>query len=297
MVLAATDLHVPGGRGATPRLDGVSLTLAPGEVVVVMGPNGAGKSTLLACLSGALRPTRGHVEFDGRPLSRHAPRALARRLAVLPQSSSLSFGLSALDVALLGRTPHLHGAESRHDLDVVRRALHEAGVAHLEARDYTTLSGGERQRVHLARVLAQVWDRSADGPRCLLLDEPVAALDPRHQHEVLALCRHLADEGMGVLLSLHDVQLAARYADRLVLLRDGRVLADVRPDAADGDALSRAFDIDVLVLRDPRVEHPVLVTRPRLPDHDMSRSVRPADAFPDTPRRRARDRDLETLLP
>ena len=153
--------------GAATLLDGLSLAVEPGEVVAVVGPNGAGKSTALRLFAGERAPDTGEVRLDGRPLAAFDEGDLARRRAVLPQHAALAFGFSALDVVLLGRTPHAAGR--RADVAAAARAMHRAGVAPLAARRYPTLSGGERQRVHLARVLAQL-DGDAPGSQYLLLD-------------------------------------------------------------------------------------------------------------------------------
>jgi iron complex transport system ATP-binding protein len=154
------------------------------------------------------------VTLDGTPLDRFPPRELARRRAVLPQQASVAFALPARAIVALGRLPH------DGDGGAVAAALGQAGIAHLADRAYPTLSGGEQQRVHLARVLAQLA-----GPEgaYLLLDEPVAALDIAHQIAIVELARSLARAGIGVLMVLHDLNLAARVADRILLLRDGRL--------------------------------------------------------------------------
>jgi len=160
-------------------LDGVSACFAAGRVTALLGPNGAGKSTLLGLLSGERRPTRGRGDFDGRPVASWEPRELARRRAVLPQAAGLSFPFTVEEVVLLGRAPHLRGGERDEDIAPCREALRMEDMLPMIGRDYTTLSGGERQRVHLARVLAQAWERRG---QALLLDEPVAGLDLSHQH-------------------------------------------------------------------------------------------------------------------
>jgi iron complex transport system ATP-binding protein len=213
MIAAESITIVRGGR---PLLDRLSMELRHGEVLAVLGPNGAGKSTLLRALSGELRPDGGRVTLEGTPIDRIRPRELARRRAVLPQHASVAFAMTARAVAALGRLPH------DGDGGAVAAALRQAGVAHLADRLYQTLSGGEQQRVHLARVLAQLA-----GPEgaYLLLDEPVAALDIAHQLAICALARPRAQAGIAVLMVLHDVNLAARVADRVLLMRSGTVHA------------------------------------------------------------------------
>jgi iron complex transport system ATP-binding protein len=252
-MLVARDIDVTLGRA--PVLRGVGLALAPGEVLAVLGPNGAGKSTLLAVLSGAEAPDAGWVGLDDRPLAAWAPAALARRRAVLPQHSELVFAFTAFEVALLGRSPHAGRSSRARDLAAVVWALTEAEVAHLADRVYTTLSGGERQRVQLARVLAQIGPLGPEAPdaaRYLLLDEPTSSLDLAHQHATLAAARRAASAGVAVLVVLHDLNLAAMYADRLLVLSAGRIAAEGGADAVLSEALvADVFDLEVRVTRHP----------------------------------------------
>ena len=280
LALDAVHVHV----GAAVLLDGVSLDVRPGEVTVVVGPNGAGKSTLLKVAAGERAPTRGAVTLDGTPLDRHAPEALARRRAVLPQQSALGFSFSAFEVALLGRTPHARRSTRAADEAATHGALEKAGVAAFAERRYPTLSGGEQQRVHLARALAQL--DGADAPAYLLLDEPTASLDLTHQHGVLRLARALAAGGTGVLAVLHDLNLAAQYADRLVVLRRGRVLAEGPPSDVLAPALvEAAFDVPVVVLPHPCLACPLVVPVPgvpasRLPGGDGAPTFDPLPVLP-----------------
>jgi iron complex transport system ATP-binding protein len=240
--------------GAAEVLRGPSLAVAPGEVVAVLGPNGAGKSTLLAVLAGSLRPQRGAAALEGRALAEWSPRALALRRAVLPQHSELAFGFPVLEVVLLGRSPHAGTTSRAEDLAVAEACLAEAEVSHLVHRLYTTLSGGERQRVQLARVLAQIdYPRGERGaPRYLLLDEPTSSLDLAHQHATLRTARRAAARGIGVLAILHDLNLAALYADRLVVLSRGTLAAAGAPEAVLTEALVReVFDLAVQITRHP----------------------------------------------
>jgi len=223
-MLTAQSLTVTVAGGRRTLLSGVDCSLVPGEVVALIGPNGAGKSTLLSALSGLRAPSAGEVLLDGKPLAALSATARARRVAVLSQSSALSFPFRVRDVVALGRWPHEGTPEARRDSDAIAEALARLDLHALAERDYLHLSGGEQQRVHLARVLAQAFRaRTDDG--VLLLDEPVAALDPRHQHATLRLVTELARTGLAVAVVLHDLALAARYATRLLLLDGGRLVA------------------------------------------------------------------------
>ncbi|MEH1012381.1 ABC transporter ATP-binding protein [Micromonospora sp. CPCC 206060] len=210
--------------GGAPILAGVDLTVAPGEWVTVIGPNGAGKSTLLRVVGGLLPPS-GEVRLHGTPIDRLRRRDRARVVATVAQSPVVPPGMAVLDYVLLGRTPFIPalGRESAADLAVVHDVLDRLDLAGFAGRELATLSGGERQRVFLARALAQ-------GATLLLLDEPTSALDIGHQQEVLELVDQLrADAGLTVLATMHDLSVAGEYADRLVLLAGGKVVAAGKP--------------------------------------------------------------------
>lgn len=258
-MLNAVDLHFT--RQGNAILRGVDLTLEPAEVTALIGPNGAGKSTLLHLLSGALTPDGGRVTLDGRPLADWPRADLARRRAVLPQSLELTFPFRVLEVVLMGRSAYNGRSSLAHDLDVAAAALEEVDAAHLAERIYPTLSGGERQRVQLARVMAQIWPEAGDHrPGILLLDEPTNNLDLTHQHRLLAFARRLAEGGVGVLAVLHDPNLAALYADRLVLLAEGRVQSAGTVDSVlTAPQIERAFKLKVAIQRHPTRDCPHLI--------------------------------------
>jgi iron complex transport system ATP-binding protein len=217
MTFELRDVGLRAGRKVLLRQ--VDAMLWPGRVAAIVGPNGAGKTSLLALLSGQRRPDEGAVLLDGVPLAAHASGGLALRRAVMLQESHLVFDFTAREVVELGRYPHRRHA-GRDERGIVAQALEAAAVRHLADRGFQTLSGGEKARVHLARVLAQVWEPPADrAARWLLLDEPTAALDLAHQHQSMRLLRAAADrQGMGVAVVLHDLNLALRYADDVLLL-------------------------------------------------------------------------------
>jgi len=243
--------------GAT-LLHGVSLTAAPGEWIAIVGPNGAGKSTLLRAIAG-LTPRQGAITIGGRDIGTLRPRERALLVAMVVQSPLVPVGATVADYVALGRTPHvpLFGVETTQDLDAVAAALRRLDLGPLAHRPIETLSGGERQRVLLARALAQ------DAP-VLLLDEPTTALDVGHQHDVLELIDELRRErNLVVITSLHDLTLASQYADRVVLLDDGRVVADGRPSAVFTEALlAEVFGASVRVIHD---EHGIAVVARRTP--------------------------------
>lgn len=245
-------------RGHKVVLADVTLDLRPGEVLGVLGPNGAGKSTLLAALCGELSPSQGQVWLDQKPLNQWSGALRAQRLAVLPQASTLDFAFRVEEVVGMGRLPHQTGRV--RDAEIVQASLQAADVEHLAGRSYLALSGGERQRVHLARVLAQLWPGQSG--QTLLLDEPTSMLDPLHQHMTLKAIRAFADRGAAVLIILHDLNLAARYCDRLLLLEEGRVRALACPqEVLQPESLKAVFGLDVLVQPHPELGHPLIIAR------------------------------------
>ncbi|MDY8110180.1 heme ABC transporter ATP-binding protein [Fulvimarina sp. 2208YS6-2-32] len=231
--------------GTRTILASANVAIAPGSVTVVVGPNGAGKSTLLKLMTGEIAPSGGRVRLDGRALADMPARMLAQRRAVLPQSSALSFPFTVAEVIRLGLEAGGHRLAPR----AIGEALRRVELAGFEARGFDDLSGGEQQRVHMARVLCQIGDPSRwTEPRYLFLDEPVSSLDIRHQLTVLRLAHALAREGAGVVAVLHDLNLAAAFADRLLVVLDGTIAAIGEPAAVISDALlERVFDLPLRV--------------------------------------------------
>ena len=200
----------------------VSLEVEPGEFVAIIGPNGAGKSTLLNAMAGDRPLTSGEILLDGRPFGQWSKPELARRRAVLPQHSAVAFDFTGLQIAMLGLLAFRGTLSDRQMQALAEQALAETEALAFADRPYTVLSGGERQRIQLARVLAQC-DADPSATPFLLLDEPITGLDLSHQHAALASARRRADRGLGVLAVLHDLNMAARYADRVGIVEDGRV--------------------------------------------------------------------------
>ena len=226
-------------------LDNLTAEFTAGELAVVIGPNGAGKTTLLRCLDGELTPTEGSVELARRPLKQWPRIELARRRAVLPQQSTLDFPFSVNDVVLMGRMPHpTSEAENRA---IAAEVLEWCDCAQLGERAYTSLSGGEQQRVQTARVLAQIH-APASTERFLLLDEPASALDLSHQYALLRLLKRLSRDGIGIVCTLHNLNLVAQFADRAVVIDRGMLVADGAPlEVFTEETLSHVFNLEVAV--------------------------------------------------
>ncbi|MFD3543448.1 heme ABC transporter ATP-binding protein [Streptomyces sp. NPDC058662] len=251
-VLAETvGLHVRLGHREV--LAGIDLSARAGEVLALVGPNGAGKSTLLAALAADLPAASGEIRIGGRPVGDWSAPELALRRGVLPQSAALSFPFPVQDVVRMGRAPWAGTPFADTDEEAVAAAMAATEVAQFAARPFSALSGGERARVALARVLAQ-------RAPLLLLDEPTAALDLRHQELVLRVCRERASAGDAVVVVLHDLGLAAAYADRVAVLHDGRIAAAGAPaEVFEDELLSRVYRQPVEVLPHPRTGAPLVV--------------------------------------
>lgn len=218
----------------------ISLTVEAGEFVVIIGPNGAGKSTLLKVISGEMKPTRGEVSINGIPVQGTSPARLAMHRAVLPQANNLSFPFTVNEVIRLGFLGGVSGVPPGETENLVRRALEAVDLVDFDGRFYQELSGGEKQRVQLARVLCQVWEPVFEGiHRFLILDEPTSSLDIRHQLAILELSKSYAEAGGGVVAVLHDLNVAAMFADRLVVISEGRIAADGLPGTVLTNGLVR----------------------------------------------------------
>lgn len=235
----------------------VSLALQSGEVLILVGPNGAGKTTLLRMLCGDLVPTAGCVSLHGEPLRQIPPRAQALQRAVLRQGTVIPFPFTAFEVALMGRHPHLaRRGETAQDHQIARAALDQTDMLPFAERLVPSLSGGEQTRVTLARVLAQQTP-------ILLLDEPTAALDLRHQHTTMDHARQIADHGGAVLAVVHDLNLAAAYADRIGVLSQGRLVALDEPWAVlTPDLLTEVYGVTVQIQPHPALPIPLVLVCP-----------------------------------
>ena len=236
--------HITVTLGKRDILHGVDFHAEPGALTAIVGPNGSGKTTLMRALTGEAEYT-GLVTLNGQDIARAKPWELAAIRGVLPQSTPLAFPFTVAEVVRLGLSRGISAGRGA----LVRQALGRVDLGGFEGRFYQELSGGEQQRVHLARVLAQVWQPVEDGaPRWLFLDEPLTVLDIGHQLQVMQIARDYADAGGGVVAVMHDLNLTAMFADSVALIGEGQVLAQGAPELVlRDDLLSMAYRCDVRV--------------------------------------------------
>ena len=238
-------------------LDGVTFRANPGELLAIVGSNGAGKSTLLKLCTRELKASGGEIRLLDKGIDTYSEKELSLFRAVLPQQNSVVFPFLVSELVLMGRYPHFDFHPSEHDYFVAEMALKKVGMWEFASRVFTTLSGGEQQRVQLARVLAQIWDV----PRGILfLDEPTTGLDLLHQHQMLELAREFTQKGFCAIVILHDLNLAAQYADQIVMLRSGKVEAIGAPqDVITVENIKRVFNLNVWLVEHPEMDCPMVI--------------------------------------
>ncbi|MCL6395567.1 Fe(3+) dicitrate ABC transporter ATP-binding protein FecE [Pectobacterium carotovorum subsp. carotovorum] len=252
-----TTQNLTAGYGDKRILDGLSLSLPAGKITALLGPNGCGKSTLLKCFAKLLIPESGTIQLNGKSLSTFSARQLSRHLALLPQQHLTPEGITVRDMVAYGRSPWLSlwGRLSPDDRQRVQLAMEKTHIVDLANKRLTDLSGGQRQRAFLAMLLAQ------DTP-VVLLDEPTTYLDINHQVELMKLLRELNQAGKTVVTVLHDLNQASRYCDHLVMLADGRVMAEGSPhEVMKPELLQRVFSIDAEIHAEPVSGQPMCVVR------------------------------------
>ena len=236
-----------------PFLRDINLSVLPGKITTIVGPNGAGKTTLLQCLANEISPTSGSVTLNGRDIRDWPSVDRAIMLSILPQHSFLDFPFTAEEVVMLARTPHATGANI--DQKVVADALKVVYGSYLSKRLYTELSGGEKQRIHLARVLAQIWHphtKESCQARFLILDEPTSSFDLAHQKLTLKIIKNCAEEGIGILLVMHDLNLAAECSDQIILLECGEIAMIGAPEEVfTVEAINKVFNVKANIGQHP----------------------------------------------
>ncbi|EHQ30766.1 heme ABC transporter ATP-binding protein [Mucilaginibacter paludis] len=238
-------------------LNDISFQLSPGEMLAVIGANGAGKSTLLKLLCREMNAQSGSIQFNGKAINAYAIKELAQLRSVLTQHSTVSLLFTVKELVLMGRYPHFEHHPSSLDLWVIDEVMRETGITDFALRDYNTLSGGEQQRVQLARVIAQIYDK----PNAFLfLDEPTNGLDLLYQQQILQLARNMADRGYTVISILHDINFASRYADKILILKDGQTVAFGEPkNVINCENIHRAFNIHVKLMDCEGLKCPLVI--------------------------------------
>ncbi|WP_297336259.1 heme ABC transporter ATP-binding protein [Algoriphagus sp.] len=255
-MLQASDIHFCIRQ--RPIVKQASLEVKPGEILAVLGPNGAGKSTLFNLLTGETSCTRGNVHYNGTSVKQLKTKQLASIRAVMPQHSSVNFPFTAQEVVELGLPANTKTIGDKQ-LDQVMQLTQ---TLHLKDQSYHQLSGGEKQRIQLARVLIQIWEKKPF-PRYLLLDEPTSSLDIAQQHIVLKILKQLKNQNIGVLLIIHDLNLAAHYADRVALIKDG-LIAGIGPvkEVYTESLLSEVFDYPIQLIQHPKLNQILVSSLP-----------------------------------
>ena len=227
---------------STPVLDRVTLKIGCGEVLAIVGPNGSGKSTLLKCIDQILQPQSGAIMIDNNSIRDYKKEEIAQKLGYVPQGNGSSFPTTVFDTILLGRKPHIRWAPTSKDLKIVSKVIDKLDLEDLVLRDINELSGGQRQKVIIGRALAQE-------PSILLLDEPTSNLDLKHQLEVLKLVRDQADHGVSAIIAIHDLNLALRYSDKIVMLDKGKVFAAGGLEVLTPENIESVYDVKVRVIK------------------------------------------------
>ena len=243
--------------GSKSIIKDISFEIKPGEFCSIVGANGAGKSTLLKVLTKEYTPSEGEIIFNGIPLQKLKPADLAKKRSVLAQQNHIDLNFKVKDIVLMGRYPFYDTSPTRADWNIVESCLCKVGIIDFANRDYPTLSGGEQQRVQLARTLAQIWNVPSS---YLFLDEPTTGMDLKHQFETFQIAKELSRNGYGVLAVVHDLNLACQYSDKVVVLKNGKILTMGSAESTlTADTIREAFDMPVSIFK-PYPEHgPVIL--------------------------------------
>lgn len=254
--LLEIDLHI----NAKKILSAIDCRLEKNKFTAILGANGAGKSTLIKLISKEIEASNGNIKWKGAPLEKYHAADLAKERAVLTQKINMNYSFPVEEVLMMGRYPHFENYPQKKDKAAAEESLEAVQMADFKKRDFHSLSGGEQQRVQLARVLAQLWqeENESKSEKMLLLDEPLNNLDIKHQHEILKLSAAFAHKGNVVAAVLHDVNLAAMYADEIILLKKGKIIAKGSPsEVLNAEKLSECYEMPVSVQEHPFCKCPV----------------------------------------
>ena len=251
-------VRIPSGRKL---VDDFSIHIKPNQLTAIIGKNGAGKSTALKAICSEIETESGIISLDGKKVNEISIKELAKVRSVVRQKSNIEFEFSVREIVALGRSPYSGLFTSAKDQVIIKQCLQKVDAYHLIDRIYTTLSGGEQQRVQFARALAQIWERiQQNKPSYLLLDEPLASLDVAHQHEMMHVLKQLCVHNVGVLIILHDLNLAAQYTDFVHILKDGISVAEGTPfEVFTEEIIFDAFDHPVSVVPHPKIHCPLII--------------------------------------
>ena len=241
-------------------LKNVSASFLPGEFNMILGPNGSGKSSFLKIFSGEINRFQGTVLYDNKKIKELRKEELAKKRAVMSQQADLGFPLLVEEVVMMGRYPHFTFNPNKKDVTICNEVIERMNLVEFKERNYLTLSGGEKQRVQFARVLAQVWEKPADGYRYLFLDEPLNSLDISYQHEFLQAAVELIKDQTVLIAVMHDINLAAHYADNLFFLKEGEMVVHGSPkDILTENILEKVFNVKTKVIENPVTGKPLVI--------------------------------------
>ena len=241
-------------------LKNISATFQPGQFNMILGPNGSGKSSFLKIFSGEINKFDGSVFYDDKKIKEIKNEDLVKRRAVMSQQSDLSFPLLVEEVVMMGRYPHFNFSPNKKDITICSEAIRKMNLHEFKQRNYLTLSGGEKQRVQYARVLAQIWEKPSEGYRYLFLDEPLNSLDISYQHEFLEAAVELIKDHTVLIAVMHDINLAAHYADNLYFFKEGELVVNGKPkDVLTETIIEKVFNVRTKVIDNPVTGKPLVI--------------------------------------
>lgn len=246
--------------GDTTLLHETSVAFEENQFHVIMGPNGAGKSTLLKLLAGSQRSSGGQIFFHEKEINQYSNKELATQRAVLSQHYNITFPITTNDMIMMGRYPYFKTSPSKQDKEICKASIAIMQAEDLEDRDYNTLSGGETQKIQMSRVLAQIWEAEEKGNKILFLDEPVSHLDLKYQHQLMQVAKDRCKKNITVIAILHDINLALTYADRILFMKQGKILYEIKDHSeVTTEMIKDVFDVDSKIINPGNGHKPVVV--------------------------------------